>query len=139
MLVSLDPLDLFLTYLAKWLLLILKKWSYVWGPLCRVYVFGDLLFGAVTLYASYSFKPQYVFISLAIFLSFYLWLFSSCSVNAQFFRRNCSINKCNFICSVEEVSSESSPVTILNWKPDYSGNLNSYFLIGNSYLSRFTL
>ena len=42
-------------------------------------------------------------------------LFGSCSVSLPlFFTRNCSINSCDLVCSVVEVSSESPDVAILN-------------------------
>lgn len=34
-----------------------------------------------------------------------LWLLNSCSVSPQFIRRNCSINSCDLVCSMEEVNS----------------------------------
>lgn len=60
--------------------------------------------------------PYSVFVSFAVFLLFYLWLFSNCSFSPQcFIRRNCSIDRCNLVCSMDGVSSGSSYVTILNW------------------------
>lgn len=36
----------------------------------------------------------------AVLLPFYLWSFSSCAVSPQFFKRICSISRCNLVCSV---------------------------------------
>lgn len=47
--------------------------------------------------------------------SLWLWSFCSCSVSPQvFFRRNCSTNRCDLVCSWR-TRVESSYDTILNW------------------------
>lgn len=54
-------------------------------------------------------------LSCSSFLLFYLLLCISCLISPQFlFRSNCSINRCNLVCSMKKVSSRSSYITILN-------------------------
>lgn len=49
-------------------------------------------------------------------------LFFCCAKAVQlafkfFFRNNCSINRCDLLCSMEEVSSMTSYIAILDWNP----------------------
>lgn len=60
------------------------------------------------------------FLSFSVFfLPFSLLLCRSGSVGLQFFfKKSCSVNRYNFVCSVEEVSSGCSNITILDPNPD---------------------
>ena len=51
-------------------------------------------------------------------------LFSSCLISLQFFRRGCSINRYNLVCSLKEVNSGSSYITVLNQSPLHPALLN---------------
>ena len=60
--------------------------------------------------------PIVPFLTMSLFfLLFYLYLRRSYSGSPRFFGRNCFINGCRFGVSVEEVSSVSSHVAILDW------------------------
>ena len=63
--------------------------------------------------------------------SLYLWLFRSCSVGLQFFRRNRCVNRCNLVCSVEEVSSGSCYIAIFMGTPPYNSHSNRFEVISH--------